>query len=109
MDILTILKLTPSLVRFAGDAMMYSGSQYAVRCEAPEFRTDVDTPASLALEDDGWTEFASCVLSADPLRRGVRVGELSLAADIPDGRCWLCARMGGSVVFRDEVVVFAPR
>lgn len=109
MDVLTILKLTPSLVRFAGDAMMYSGSRYAVRCEAPEFRTDVDTSASLSLEDDGWTELASCPLVADPLRRGVRVGELSLAAGAPDGRCWLCARMGGSVVFRAEVVVFAPR
>lgn len=109
MDTLTILKLTPSLVRFTGDAMVYFGSRYAIRCEADEFKLDTESSASLSLETGGWDAVATCQLVPDPQRRGVRVGELSLAGvDLAEGRYWLCARMGGDVVFRAEVSVFAP-
>lgn len=107
MDILTILKLTPSLVRFAGDAMVYFGSDYDVWCEAEDFRRDTESEASLSLET-GDGALASCTILPDPQRRGVRRGTLSLA-DAPgqDGRYWLCARLAGNVVFRAEVTVFA--
>ena len=107
MDTLTILKLTPSLVRFAGDAMLYFGSRYGAWCEADDFRDDTSSAATLALESDDET-LASCALLADPQRRGVRRGTLSLAGVSPqEGRYWLCARLGGNVVFREEVSVFS--
>lgn len=106
MDTLTILKLTPSLVRFTGDAMLYFGSRYGVWCEADDFRADASSAATLALESAD-EKLASCDLLADPQRRGVRRGTLSLAglAGRAGGRYWLCAEMDGDVVFREEVLV----
>lgn len=107
MDALTILKLTPSLVRFVGDAMLYFGSAYGVWCEADEFRLDTESAATLSLES-AEAVVASCELLADPQRRGVRTGTLSLAGvSLPEGRYWLCARIGGNVVFRAETSVFS--
>ena len=98
-----ILKLSPTLVRFLDGALLYSGSRYAVWCEAPEFASDVESACTLELEGAA----ASCTLAPDPLRRGVRTGTLSLA-DVDAGRKWLCAKLDGDVLFRAEVVVFAP-
>lgn len=106
MDTLTIVKLTPSLVRFAGDAMVYFGSDYNVWCEAEDFRTDTESDALLTLEK-GDIVLASCTILPDPQRRGVRRGTLSLA-DVTElgGRYWLCARLDGNVVFRTEISAF---
>ena len=107
MDTLTVVKLTPSLVRFAGDAMVYFGSDYNVWCEAEDFRRDTESEASLSLET-GDSVLALCTILPDPQRRGVRRGTLSLAnVSEQDGRYWLCARLAGNVVFRAEVSVFA--
>lgn len=107
MDTLTILKLTPSLVRFTGDAMLYFGSRYGAWCEADDFRADTSSAATLSLES-AEAVVASCELLADPQRRGVRTGTLSLAGvSLPEGRYWLCARLGGDVVFRAEASVFS--
>lgn len=106
MDTLTIVKLTPSLVRFAGDAMVYFGSDYNVWCEAEDFRRDTESGATLSLETSDRV-LVDCVISPDPQRRGVRRGVLSLASTPgQDGRYWLCARLAGNVVFRAEISAF---
>lgn len=107
MERLCVVKLTPSIVRFVEDFMMYFGSSYDVWCDAREFRADTTSAATLSVET-GDEVIASCPLSPDPKRRGVRRGTLSLAGlSYPEGRYWLCAKLGGDVVFRAEVVAFS--
>lgn len=106
MGSLRIVKVSSSVARFLRDSELYLGSSYDVWCEAAEFRRDADAPAVLSVESDDEV-FASCNLAPDPQRRGVRRGTLSLAGlSEPSGRCWLCAKLAGDVVFRVEVVVF---
>lgn len=107
MDRLCVVKLSPSIVRFAEDFMMYFGSSYDVWCEAKDFRADGASEATLSVETDDEI-LASCSLSADPQRRGVRRGTLSLSGiSRPSGRYWLCAKLAGNVVFRVEVMAFS--
>lgn len=107
MDRLCVVKLSPSVVRFAEDFMMYFGSSYDVWCEAKDFRADGASEATLSVETAGEI-LASCSLSADPQRRGVRRGTLSLSGlSYPSGRYWLCAKLAGNVVFRVEVMAFS--
>lgn len=107
MERLYALKLSPSIVRFVEDFMMYFGSSYDVWCEAEEFRGDTSSAATLSVES-GDEILASCALSPDPERRCVRRGTLSLAGlSYPEGRYWLCAKLGGNVVFRVEAMAFS--
>ena len=104
---LCIIKRSSSIVRFLEDFMMYFGSSYEVRCEAKEFITDTESTATLSVES-GDSVIATCNLMADPKRRGVRLGVLSLEGlNYPDGRYRLCAKLGGNVVFRVEVMVYS--
>lgn len=106
-DRLSIVKLSQSVVRFTEDFMMYFGSSYDVWCEAEDFRRDTMSASSLLVETDSEI-VAACSLFPDPQRRGVRRGTLSLAGvSRPAGRYWLCAKIGGDVVFRIDVEAFS--
>ena len=107
MDRLFVTKLTPAIVRFSEDFMMYFGSSYDVWCCAEDFRRDTESPATLSVETDS-AVLASCAITPDPERRGVRRGTLSLTGlSYPTGRYWLCAKLGADVVFRTEVMGFS--
>lgn len=108
MNRMSLRKQTDSFALFADGQRMFAGSLYEIRVDAPEFRTDAESPAYVRLESAG-VELASCGLVADPLRRGLRVGLLpvpgwrdSLAAD-------LRVELGGNtILFVDVAVTGAP-
>lgn len=107
MERLRIVKLSPSIVRFVDDFMMYFGSSYDVQCEAYDFKVDTSSDATLSVEF-GDKILASCGLFPDPKRRGIRSGTLPLAGlSYPEGRYHLCVKLGRDVVFRTEIMAFS--
>lgn len=71
MNKLHVRKQTDSFVIFSEGQRLYAGSSYEVRVDAPEFRDATDAVATLSL-CSGSIRLATCALTPDPLRRGVR-------------------------------------
>lgn len=94
---LRIWKLNDSFAAFPCGQKLFAGTAYGVSVDAPEFREDVSSEASLALEASG-VEHASCALSADLLRRGVRVGTLSVPSWAEDTSARLRVVLAGDTI-----------
>lgn len=101
---LRLRKLNDSLAAFPGGQRLFAGSAYGVFVDAPEFREDTSSEASLALEASG-VEHASCALAADPLRRGVRVGTLSVPSWAESAPVELRVVLGGNTILLSEASV----
>lgn len=78
----SVKKQTDSFALFPSGRNLFGGSSYDVEVEAPEFRIDTDSDASVDLVVGGMI-VAECSLVADPLRRGLRRGLRSGSLDVP--------------------------
>ena len=79
MNSFCIRKVSDSFAWFDDGQRLYAGSTYRVVVEAEEFREDLGSAARLGLAAGG-VVLAGCELQPDPLRRGLRVGELTIPA-----------------------------
>ena len=103
MNSLYLRKQTDSFVYFDEGQRLVAGSEYAVQVAAREFREDTVSSAALVLSD-GSGAIASCALTPDPLRRGLRTGTLGIAGSAP-AECTLQVQLGGSVILLSDVAI----
>lgn len=111
MNRLHIRKQTDSFAIFSQGQRLFAGSSYEVRVDAAEFRADVSSSATLKL-GSGQAPVATCELSPDPLRRGVRRTDptdpsalLVIPAWHDDVRLPLRVELGGNTILLMDVVV----
>ena len=83
----------PTRIHIDEGGCIFSSNSYDVRVFADDFRTDTTTKGHLRLlrkaseEDSELTEYAKCLLVADPYRRDLRVGTL-VVNDLAHAELW---------------------
>lgn len=76
------MKQADSFALFTESRRLFAGSSYDVQVDAPEFREDTVSGATLTL-CSGQVRLASCALVPDPLRRGLRVSGQAAPLAVP--------------------------
>lgn len=105
MNSLYLVKYSDSIARFGEGHRLFSGSSYSVKVDAKEFRADTEAAAELSLVSGDET-LATCTLSPDTLRRGLRTGTLEVPADLGSRSTFsIVIRLGGNVIFVMEIGV----
>lgn len=100
-------KRTDSFAQFDEGQRLYTGSSYAAVIEAPEFRKDQTTPASMTISS-GNVALVTCALAADPQRRGVRRGQFVIPAYSGGTGFLITLRLGSDVIMAADVGVDNP-